>query len=128
MEVNFDSRTDCVFATIAGRMSPDELPQVFYKVIDAALERGVAPILVNFSALDGNLTASERFTLGESVAAYTLSKSRTIRLRIAIVGKAPLVDGFGALASSNRGLNAKAFSEIPPALDWLGIPRPGTQT
>src|SRR5579864_4849608 len=122
MEVKFDSRTDCVFATITGSLSPAGLLQVFYKILDAALERGLGLILVDFSALDGNLTASDRFNLGESAAVYFSSRSRQLRPRIAVVGKAPLIDGFGATVASNRGLNAKAFWDIQQALDWLGIP------
>ncbi len=123
MEVKFDSRTDCVFATITGPMAPDGLLPVFYKIIDTAIERGLGPILIDFSAIDGTLATSERFNLAESAAAYFLSKSRTIRPRIAIVGKAPLIDGFGAMVASNRGINAKAFSDVPQALDWLGVPQ-----
>jgi hypothetical protein len=121
MEVKFDSRTDCVFATIAGPLSPAWLLQVFYKILDAALERGLGLILVDFSTLDGNLTASDRFNLGESAAAY--ARSKNIRPKVAVVGKPPLIDGFGTVAASNRGLNAKTFSEVPQALDWLGLPQ-----
>ena|SRR5579863_2703891 len=123
MEVKFDSRTDCVFVTITGPMPPEGLLSVFYKIIDTAIERGLALILLDFSALDGTLTASERFNLGEDAAAYFLNKSRTIRPKIAVVGKAPLIDGFGAMVASNRGINAKTFSDVPQALDWLGIPQ-----
>jgi hypothetical protein len=123
MEVKLDPRTDCVFATLTGPMAPEGLLQVFYKILDAAVDRSSGLILVDFSALDGTLATSERFGLAESAASYFLNKSRTIRPKIAIVGKAPLIDGFGAMVASNRGLNAKAFSDVPQALDWLGIPQ-----
>ena len=123
MEVKFDSRTDCVFATITGPMAPERLLPIFYKIIDTAIERGLVPILIDFSASSGMLATSERFNLAESAATYFLSKPRTIRPNIAIVGKPPLIDGFGATVASNRGLNAKAFSDVPQALDWLGVPQ-----
>ena len=123
MEVKLDSRTDCVLAAITGPIAPDRLLAVFCTIIDAAIERGLAPILIDFSPADGTLTTSERFNLAENVAAYFLRKSRTIRPKIAIVGKAPLIDGFGAMVASNRGINAKAFPDVPQALDWLGIPQ-----
>src|SRR5260221_6917620 len=119
MEVKFDSRTDCVFATLIGPMSLEGLLQAFYKILDAAVDRSLGLVLIDFSVLGGTLATSERFNLAENAAAYFLSKSRTIRPKIAIVGKAPLIDGFGAMVASNRGLNAKAFSEVPQALDWL---------
>jgi hypothetical protein len=51
MEVKFEPRTDCVFATITGPMAPERLLPIFYKIIDAAVERGLGLILVDFSAL-----------------------------------------------------------------------------
>jgi hypothetical protein len=122
MEVNFDPRTDCVFATLTGPLSPEGLLPVFYKIIDATVAGGSGAVLVDFSALDGTLTTSERFNLGESVVAHYLSGSRKIRPKAAVVGKAPLIDGFRVLVASSRGLNAKVFSDVPQALDWLGIP------
>ena len=103
-------------------MQPERLLPIFYKIIDTAIERGLGPILIDFSASSGALATSERFNLAESATAYFLSKSRTIRPKIAIVGKAPLIDGFGAMVASNRGTNAKAFSDVSQALEWLGIP------
>jgi hypothetical protein len=121
MEVKFDSRADCVFATVTGPVSLEALLQAFNKTFDAAVERGLDLILVDFSEVDGTLTTHERYKLGEGGAAYSFSKSWKIRPKVAVVGKVPLVDGFGALTASNRGLDAKTFSEVQPALDWLGI-------
>jgi len=123
MEVKFDSRTDCVFATFTGPWSAEALLQAFYQTFDAAVERGSGLILVDVSAIDGTLTTSERLNIGESGAAYSFGKSRKLRPKIAVVGKAPLIDGFAAAAASNRGLNAKTFSDVQQALDWLGIPQ-----
>jgi len=123
MEVKFDSRTDCVFATFTGPVSAEGLLQAFYKTIDAAVERRLGPIVVDCSALEGTLTTSERFNIAESGAAYSFSKSRKLRPKLALVGNPPLIDGFGAIAASNRGLNAKTFLDVPRALDWLGIPQ-----
>jgi hypothetical protein len=121
MEVKFDSRTDCVFATVTGPVSLEETLQAFDKAFDAAVERGLGLVLVDFSQADGALTTHERYKLGEGGAAYSFSKSWKTRPKVAVVGKAPLVDGFGALTASNRGLDTKTFSEVQQALDWLGI-------
>ncbi len=121
MEVKFDSRADCVFATVTGAVSLEELLKAFYETFDAAVEHDLGYILVDFSAVEGTLTTYERYKLGEGGAAYSFSKSWKTRPKVAVVGKAPLVDGFGALTASNRGLDAKTFSEVQQALDWLGI-------
>ena len=121
MEVKFDSRADCVFATVTGPVSLEASLQAFNQTFDAAVERGLDLLLVDFSAVDGTLTTHERYKLGEGAAASSFSKSWKTRPKIAVVGKAPQVDGFGALTASNRGLHVKTFSEVQPALDWLGI-------
>lgn len=130
MEVKFDPRADCVLATFAGPFSIADLLAAFRKTYEAATDRGLGLILIDCCELDGTLTTHERFKLAESAAAYWSSKSARMnwlgaaansRPKIAIVGRAPLVDGFGALAASNRGVNAKAFSELPHALGWLGL-------
>jgi hypothetical protein len=130
VEVKFDPRADCVLATFAGPFSLEELLEAFHKTYESATEQGLRLILIDCSGLDGMLSTQERFKLGESAVAYWLGKSPEtnwlskpagIRPKIAIVGKVPLVDGFGALAASNRGVNAKAFSEVPQALGWLGL-------
>jgi len=38
---------------------------------------------------------------------------------VAVIGKPPLVTGFGAQVASNRGLPSMTFSERQPALNWL---------
>jgi hypothetical protein len=85
--------------------------------IDVAVERGVRLIVLDCSALQGNLTSSERFKVGESGAAYAFSKARKLRPKVALVGKPPLTDGFAIIVAANRGINAKTFSEVPQALD-----------
>ena len=123
MEVKFDARTDFVLATFTGPLSVEALLLAFSKTLDAAVERGIGLILADCSALEGKLTTAERFKIGEDGAAYAFSKSRKLRPKVAVVGKPPLIDGLAAVTASNRGLNAKTFSDVPQALDWLGIPQ-----
>ncbi len=47
------------------------------------------------------------------------SSSRSMTPKVAMVGKAPLIDGFAAWVASNRGLSAETFSELQKAMDWL---------
>ena len=122
MEVTFDPRTDCVFATVTGPVSPEGLLKAFSEACDKALERGSARILADLSELEGNLSASDRFKVGEGAAAQSLGRKWRVRPKVALVGKAPLMDGFGAMVALSRGLNVKTFSEVSQALDWLGAP------
>jgi len=72
--------------------------------------------------LEGTLSTLERLSLGESGVAYWSGKSWKIIPKIAVVGEAPVIDGFAALVASNRGIDAQTFSEVQLALDWLEVP------
>jgi hypothetical protein len=121
MAVKFESRTDCVFATFLGPVTAEVMLQDSCQTIDVAIERGQRLIVIDCSALQGNLTASERFKVGESGAAYAFTKARKLRPKVALVGKPPLIDGFAVIVAANRGINAKVFCEIPQALEWFGL-------
>jgi hypothetical protein len=110
-----------VFATLTGSHSLEEVLKAFHGAYEAAFCRGLGLILIDCSGLDGELTTVERFELGESGATYWSQKAWRIMPRIAVVGKAPVIDGFAALVASNRGVEAQTFSEVQQALDWLGI-------
>ena len=75
MEVTFNPRVDCVFATFAGPVSLEGLLQAFHRTYESATERGQGLILIDCSGLDGILSTHERFRLGESAVAYWLGKS-----------------------------------------------------
>ena len=72
MEVKFDPRTDCVFGTVTGPISSETLLQPFYKAFDAAIERDLGFIILDFSASDGTLSTHDRYKLGVDGAAYFL--------------------------------------------------------
>jgi len=121
MEVKLESRTHYLHATLIGPLSLEGILQAFQAAYDVAFGRGSGLILFDCSGLDGKLSSHDRLTLGESGAAYWSSRSWRITPRIAVVGNAPVIDGFAALVASNRGVNALTFSEVQEALDWLGI-------
>ena len=45
--------------------------------------------------------------------------SKPLAFKVAIVGKPPLINGFGALVASNRGVAAETFSDSAQATGWL---------
>jgi hypothetical protein len=121
MDLRVESQPNYVFATLIGGHSLEEVLNVFSAIYDEAFGRGLGLILIDCSGLEGELSAVERFELGKHGAAYWVSKSWNIAPKIAVVGRAPVIDGFAALVASNRGVEAQTFSEVPQALKWLGI-------
>jgi hypothetical protein len=121
MDVRVESTPNYIFATLTGDHSLEEVLKAFHEAYEAAFSRSTGLVLIDCSRLDGELTTVERFQLGESGAAYWTNKSWNIMPKIAVVGNAPVIDGFAAIVASNRGVEAQTFLEIRQALEWLGV-------
>jgi hypothetical protein len=117
MQVTLASQDDFLLATAAGRVSIKEVLRVFKSVIDTATKRGFDKILMDFMAVNGELSAMDLYDIGKAMAEYCRSKS--IHPKVGLVGKPPTVSGFAAEVASNRGLISRTFSERQPALNWL---------
>ncbi len=102
---------------ISGRVSFDAALRIFKQAVDTAKKKEVSKILVNTLAVNGELSTLQRYDLATGVLAH--AKQRKMNPNLAIVGKAPTVDGFGVRVGQNRNLNDEAFSGQQQALDWL---------
>jgi hypothetical protein len=119
MQLTILPQDDFLLATAVGRVSIEEVLRVFKNVIDTATERGFDKILIDFLALTGRLSDIDRYDIGKTMAEYCRNKS--IHPRVAVIGKPPIVTGFGAQVASNRGLVSMTFSESQAALNWLRL-------
>ena len=114
-----------LLATGVGRVSTEGLLRALTTVIDASTEQGFDKILLDFSAVMGELSAVNLYAVGKAMAEYCMSKS--IHPKLAVIGRPPTVTGFGAEVASNRGLTSRTFSETQSALNWLRAFRPKAQ-
>jgi hypothetical protein len=121
MEVKVELRGDHVNAALAGPLALEELLRAFEAAYNAAFDQGLRPILIDCSELDGEMSTKDRFLLGKNGVDYWSSKSWKMIPKIAVVGEAPLIDGFAALVASSGGVNARTFSTVREALEWLGV-------
>jgi hypothetical protein len=117
MELTLVSHDDFLLGSATGQASLSEVLCVFKKVIDTAAERGFEEILLDFSAVKGELSVVNLYEVGSTIAEYCMSKA--LYPKVALIGKPPLVNGFGAVVASNRGLTSMTFPEREPALNWL---------
>jgi hypothetical protein len=117
IQLTLAPQDDFLLATGVGLVSTEELLRVLTTVIDAGTEQGFDKILLDFSAVKGELSILHLYAVGKAMAEYCSSKS--IHLKLAVIGKPPTVTGFGAKVASNRGLTSKTFSEKQSALNWL---------
>ena len=107
MELKVELRADHVNAALAGPLSLDELPRAFEAAYNAAFEQGLRFILIDCSELDGKMSTTDRFLLGNSGIDYWSSRSWKMIPKIAVVGEAPLIEmrqfgsGFAVRSSSS---------------------------
>jgi len=125
IELTIAPQEDFLLATGVGRVSTEELLRVLTTVIDASTEQGFDKILLDLSAVMGEVSVMNLYAVGRAMAEYCVNTS--IHPKLAVIGKPPTVTGFGAEVASNRGLTSKTFSEIQSALNWLRASRAKAQ-
>ena len=117
VDITIEPRDSFVLATATGRASLAEALETCRSILDAAADRGFDKILLDCLGLDCVLSNAARYELGTNMADYC--RSRSIRPRVAVVGKLPTITGFAARLASHHGVPVETFAVIQAAVDWL---------
>jgi hypothetical protein len=127
MDLKLESREGFLLATAAGLVSLSETVELGQNICDAAAERGFRKVVLDCVAVEGELSATERYILGKTIVEYCVTRS--IAVKVAVIGNPPTVTGLGAQVAWNRGMLVETFSERQEAMDWLnGIGSTATAT
>jgi hypothetical protein len=118
--ITVESAADLLLVTASGPASVTRTSELFKDICDIAVARGFNKILVDCAAVTGELSPRERHTLGKELADY--QRSNLIALKIACLGREPVMNGVGVAIAQNRGLNIELFSDRQRALTWLHGP------
>jgi hypothetical protein len=117
MNLVIESREDFLVATASGKVSLRETVELSKNVCDAAAERGFSKILFDCRAVEGELSVTERYIFGSTIAEYC--RSRSMSPSIAVIRRELVVTGLAAQVASNRGASVLTFSELQAGLNWL---------
>ena len=117
MDLKLESRAGILLATAAGQASLTETVELGKNVCDAAAKCGLRKVLLDCFAVEGELSVTERFILGKTIVEYCVTRS--IAVKVAIIGNSPSVTGLAAEVAWNRGMMIQTFSERQTAVDWL---------
>ena len=119
MNLHVDLNTDgeLLLAVVTGTMSFDAVWQILKEICDTALQNKSTRILVDALAAQEVLKTIDRYTIGVKLVDYC--GRQKLWPRLAFVGSAPVVDGFGVLVAKNRGLDTKTFPNWKEALEWV---------
>ena len=98
----------------------DVILEAYERAFQFAASEGRKAVLVDIRDVTGEpLTTRERFRAGEHVAELQRGLGRGIAF--AVVGNEPMVDSrrFAETVGRNRGANARVFTDIDEAVDWI---------
>ena len=117
LQVALETDGEFLAAVISGTVSFNAIWQVLKQVCDTALQKKCTRILVDALGAQGITTTIDRYNLGVKFVNYCQEKQ--LWPRLAFVGQASVVDGFGVLVAKNRGLATERFPNLKEALDWV---------
>ena len=117
MRVRLEAKGPYLLATFGGPLSIRGASRAFKITCDAAAQKGFDKILVDYLAVDGELSLPEASELGRNIAAHYLI--RNMCTQMAMISHAPAINVFAGRLNSKPGLVVEAFSEVQSALQWL---------
>ena len=109
-----------------GDFSLEEAERTFLEVLGVIAVHRAAKVLFDGREVSGEPTTIQRFYYGDfaarAVARYA-RESGNPAPQFAYVLVEPVLDParFGETVAVNRGMNIKAFDNLPQALDWLEV-------
>lgn len=104
-------------ARLSGPASFEDVSDGLAAIWGTSAEKGYDRILVDCSDLQADLTTAQRFKMGNDGAEGF--HRRKHYPSIALIGRPPVIDGFGILVGRNRGINARLFSDRSDGVEWL---------
>ena len=118
MQLEEDIGAKYICLSCTGVLSVDALLQVFDQGFARAEKMGLRGVLIDIRGVGGATPSTlDRFTAGDALA--NMQRKQSVRICVAVVGKNPLVNGFGETVAVNRGATGKAFTDIDDAVTWL---------
>ena len=86
------------------------------EVFELCQAKGCRKVLVNVTNMPGKVRTFQRFEIGVQGALIFHNA-----IKAAVLYRKEEIDWFAETVSKNRGLNAKIFSQMDEALQWLAV-------
>jgi len=107
-----------------GYCTLEAVKDLYSSAVNAALEHGSSHVLIDAIEVKGDLTLLERYESSEYLAREILRRAPGKIKKIAVCSMEPPLDPqrFGEIVAKNRGINAKATTDMDEAVAWLDQP------
>ena len=127
MQIRFEG--PLVYVSLAGEMDGRLAEKTYREVLRECVAGGRSKMLIDCRALSGELSTTERYSLGKLVAdenASVAAREAGGQVRVALVGTQPFIDRdrFGETVAVNRGAALKVTDDLASAYRFLGLEPP----
>lgn len=122
MEVRFEG--SLCYVSLGGVMNGRRAEQLYRRLLRECVAGGRSRMLIDCRALSGELSTTDRYSLGKVVAEENAAAmAEGAQIRVAMVGRDPLVDPhrFGEMVAINRGAAVTITYDLESACRWLGV-------
>lgn len=111
-----------VWLQCTGTHSLSGMKGVFQAAMEAALQHSKDRILIDACGVSGQVPFMDRYEASKFFAEQVKERAPGRIRKVALLFPEPMVDPsrFGQTVAINRGLNAKVFSRMEEAVEWLG--------
>ena len=120
------------YVSLAGKMNGRLAEQTYRRVVRECVDGGCFKLLIDGRGLSGELTTTDRYSLGKVVAEENASLGGEAgrQVQVALVGTHPLIDRdrFGETVARNRGAAVKVTYDLESAYRWLGLEPPAADS
>jgi hypothetical protein len=117
-QIQFAPFEGYLYVIFRGNPVLEDAVELLRQTRDAAADGGKKAVLIDIREIEGTLSIMERYSMGSLVADILQG------LRVALVGKEPLIDRdrFGENVAINRGAEIRIFTDPDQAVAWLKNP------
>ncbi|HVG43804.1 MAG TPA: hypothetical protein VM890_03710 [Longimicrobium sp.] len=117
------------YVSLAGEMDGRLAEKTYREVLRECVAGGRSKLLIDCRALSGELSTTDRYSLGQLVAdenASVAAREAGRQVRVALVGSQPFIDRdrFGETVAVNRGAAVKVTEDLASAYRFLGLEPP----
>lgn len=117
------------YVSLEGEMNGRLAEQAYREILRECVAGGFSRMLLDCRGLHGELTTTERYSLGKLVAdenAAVATAGGVGHVRVALVGVYPFIDRdrFGETVARNRGAAVKITDDLAAAYRFLGLDPP----
>lgn len=128
MRIRFDG--PLFYVSLNGEMDGTTAEQVYRQVLRECVAAGRSRMLLDCRGVSGELSTTDRYSLGKVVAEENAAVAATgagRHVKVALVGSHPTVDRdrFGETVARNRGAAIKVTCDLESAYRFLGLEPPG---